>query len=604
MFFYTVFIRTLLVSVLMSMTLSLQALAQIQDEKFEQLLADHWSAFLKANPELATGIGVRDYDELLSDPSLEAYEAYIKELALFLGRANAIEEPFLSQENQLNKALFVLELQTEIDAAQHGGKYMIMTNRGGPHLTLTNLVGRLPFFSLADYQSYIARLRAMPEYLSKATERLDAGLEAGWVQPCEPMLGFEKSIQTHIVEDAADSVFLEPFTNQPSKLSDTEFSQLKATAAQLVEDEIVPAFSAFNSFYLEKYAPACRTDVGTNTMPGGDAYYSHRIKRFTTTDLSADDVHQLGQGEVARIRNEMLEVIKRADFDGSFDEWLVYLRDNPDFYPKTPAERMEQVAAISKKMDGKLPELFGKLPRMPYGLKEIPADIAEKTTTAYYQRPAGDGSRAGFYFVNTSKLETRPLYQLEALSLHEAVPGHHLQLALAQELELPNFRKFGGITVFVEGWGLYAERLGLEVGFYQTPFTDFGRLSYEMWRACRLVVDTGLHSKGWTRQQAIDFMAENSGLSMNNVVSEVDRYITWPGQALAYKIGELKIRELRDRAETMLGDKFDVRTFHDKVLENGALPLSILEQVINEWLEQDKPQVPYTRCASADGCGS
>ena len=236
-------------------------------------------------------------------------------------------------------------------------------------------------------------------------------------------------------------------------------------------------------------------------------------------------------------------------------------------------------------MDGELPKLFGKLPRMPYGLKEIPLDVAEKTTTAYYNRPSGDGSRAGFYFVNTTLLETRPLYQLEALSLHEAVPGHHLQIALAQELDMPNFRKYGGQTVFVEGWGLYSERLGLEVGFYQTPLTNFGRLSYEMWRACRLVVDTGLHSKGWTRRQAIDFMAENSGLSMNNITSEVDRYISWPGQALAYKTGELKIRELRARAEKKLANNFDVRKFHDKVLENGALPLSILETIVNEWID-------------------
>ena len=563
MLFYKLVFRSLALSVLLSALLSSQIYAQSNDQKFEQLLADHWSAYLKANPEVATGIGVRDYDEFLSDPSLQAYDAYVEQLSDFLNRAQAFNDSDLSKSNALNKSLFTLELETQINAAKHGGKYMIMTNRGGPHLSLTNLVGRLPFFTLTDYQSYLARLQAMPEYLSRATARLDAGLKAGWVQPCEPMQGFEASIQTHLVEDVEDSVFMGPFQNPSNKLAGIEFSQFRATAKEVIKDKVIPAFKAFETFYLESYAPACRTQVGTNSMPGGDDYYSHRVKRFTTTDLSADDVHQLGQSEVARIRNEMDEVIKQADFKGSFEEWLIYLRDNPDFYPQTAAERMQEVAAISKKIDGKLPELFGKLPRMPYGLKEIPADIAEKTTTAYYQRPAGDGSRAGFYFVNTSKLDTRPLYQLEALSLHEAVPGHHLQLALAQELDLPNFRKFGGITVFVEGWALYAERLGLEVGFYETPYTDFGRLSYEMWRACRLVVDTGLHSKGWTRQQAIDFMAENSGLSMNNIVSEIDRYITWPGQALAYKMGELKIRELRERAETVLGDQFDVRTFHD-----------------------------------------
>jgi len=568
--------------------LPIQAAGQAADLRFEQLLSQHWQANLEANPEFATSLGVRDFDDRLSDPSLAAYEQSVVQAKEFLTQAQSINADQLSAANQLNHALLVLELSDQIAASEYGGRYMIMTNRGGPHLTLTNLVGRLPFFKLVDYQSYVDRLSAIPDYMSKATARLQAGLDAGWVQPCEPMQGFEKSIETHIVERAKDSVFYQPFSKADAKLDSAELQKLEKQALRTIDKKIVPSFKAFADFYKERYAPACREKVGTNSMPGGEAYYQYRVKHFTTTDLSTEQVHMIGLKEVARIRSEMLEVIDEANFKGSFDEWLVFLRDNPDFYPKTPEERMQAVATISKKIDGEMPKLFGKLPRMPYGLKEIPADIAEKTTTAYYQRPAGDGSRAGFYFVNTSKLDTRPLYQLEALSLHEAVPGHHLQLALAQELELPNFRKYGGVTAFIEGWGLYAERLGLEIGFYQTPYTNFGRLSYEMWRACRLVVDTGLHSKGWTRQQAIDFMAANSGLSMNNIVSEVDRYITWPGQALAYKIGELKIRELRQRAEDSLGEKFDVRTFHDKVLENGALPLSILETTVDEWIDQQK----------------
>jgi len=568
--------------------LPIQAAGQAADLRFEQLLSQHWQANLEANPEFATSLGVRDFDDRLSDPSLAAYEQSVVQAKEFLTQAQSINADQLSAANQLNHALLVLELSDQIAASEYGGRYMIMTNRGGPHLTLTNLVGRLPFFKLVDYQSYVDRLSAIPDYMSKATARLQAGLDAGWVQPCEPMQGFEKSIETHIVERAKESVFYQPFSKADAKLDSAELQKLEKQALRTIDKKIVPSFKAFADFYKERYAPACREKVGTNSMPGGEAYYQYRVKHFTTTDLSTEQVHMIGLKEVARIRSEMLEVIDEADFKGSFDEWLVFLRDNPDFYPKTPEERMQAVATISKKIDGEMPKLFGKLPRMPYGLKEIPADIAEKTTTAYYQRPAGDGSRAGFYFVNTSKLDTRPLYQLEALSLHEAVPGHHLQLALAQELELPNFRKYGGVTAFIEGWGLYAERLGLEIGFYQTPYTNFGRLSYEMWRACRLVVDTGLHSKGWTRQQAIDFMAANSGLSMNNIVSEVDRYITWPGQALAYKIGELKIRELRQRAEDSLGEKFDVRTFHDKVLENGALPLSILETTVDEWIDQQK----------------
>ncbi len=571
----------LLISLLFSSLLA----AQTVDQQFEAVMADHWAAILERSPSFATSLGVRDYDDKLADPSLAAYEDSVVENAKFLERLESLDVAKLSAANRLNHALLSLQLQSSVDAGKHGGRYMIMTNRGGPHLSLTSLVGRLPFFSLADYQSYVTRLGLMADYMSAATARLQSGLDAGWVQPCEPMLGYEKSIQTHMVDDPLESRFMDPFENRPSVVDVADFDALKAQALKTVTGSILPAFSAFNDFYTQKVMPACREQVGTDSMPGGKDYYAHRVKLFTTTEQTPDEVHNVGLAEVARIKAEMMDVIKEAGFEGSFADWLVYLRDTPEFYPKTAEERMTAVAAISKKMDGEMPKLFGKLPRMPYGLKEIPADIAEKTTTAYYQQPAGDGSRAGFYFVNTSLLETRPLYQLEALSLHEAVPGHHLQIALAQELDLPEFRKYGGQTVFVEGWGLYAERLGLEVGFYQTPYTNFGRLSYEMWRACRLVVDTGIHSKGWTRQQAIDYMAENSGLSMNNVTSEVDRYITWPGQALAYKTGELKIRELRARAEQKLGKSFDVRTFHDKVLENGAIPLSVLEELVDRWID-------------------
>jgi len=554
------------------------------DKRFEKLMDAHWAGQLKRSPVFATSLGVRDYDHLLSDPSLGAYEVSVDQARGFVTKLEEIAPSKLSAANQLNHSLLLLDLRNEIEAANHGGKYLIMNNRSGPHLNLTSMVSRLPFFKQSDYQSYLKRLGGMPEYMSRATDRIRAGLNAGWVQACEPMRGYEQSIDTHLVKDVAKSTFMSPFEKRPAIVSEASFKVMKAEAQATVKNKVLPALASFKTFYLDEYAPKCRSKVGVDDMPGGKEYYDHRVAFFTTTDATADDIHKRGLSEVARIKAEMLDVIKEAEFEGSFEEWLIFLRDTPEFYPKTAEERMQLAATISKKMDGQLPKLFGKLPRMPYGLKEIPLDIAEKTTTAYYNRPAGDGSRAGFYFVNTTLLDTRPLYQLEALSLHEAVPGHHLQIALAQELDLPNFRKYGGQTVFVEGWGLYSERLGLEVGFYQTPYTNFGRLSYEMWRACRLVVDTGLHSKGWSRQRAIDYMAENSGLSMNNITSEVDRYISWPGQALAYKIGELKIRELRANAEEQLGSNFDVREFHDKVLENGALPLSVLEEVINQWL--------------------
>ena len=557
------------------------------NKRFEKILEAHWAAELRRNPTFATSVGVRDYDDRLEDPSLNAYDASLLQAQDFHSQLLALDRATLSKAHQLNYALLKLQLENEIEAGQYGGKYLIINNRSGPHLSLTSLVDRLPFFTEADYASYLERLAAMPDYLKRATDTIRSGLRAGWVQPCESMHGFEQSIQVHLVDNLADSVFLAPFKNRPAVVEQARFEAFKSHAEAVVSTELLPAFSAFLDFYLGEYAQVCRAQAGIDSLPGGKQYYDFRVRKFTTSSLAADDIHQIGLVEVARIRAEMSQVIKQAGFDGSFEQWLVYLRDNPEFYPKNAEQRMQAAAVIAKKMDGELPKLFGKLPRMPYGLKEIPLDIAEKTTTAYYQRPAGDGSRAGFYFVNTTLLDTRPLYQLEALTLHEAVPGHHLQIALAQELDMPKFRRFGGFTVFVEGWGLYAERLGLEAGFYQNPYTNFGRLSYEMWRACRLVVDTGIHSKGWTRQQAIDYMAANSGLSMNNITSEVDRYISWPGQALAYKTGELKIRELRSRAEQKLANQFDVRRFHDKILENGALPLSILEQIIDTWIEAE-----------------
>lgn len=567
---------------------SLQANTNDQNTLFQTIMDSHWQQNLERNPTFASSLGIRDFDNKLQDQSLEAYQKSVVSSANFLRQLESVKVEKLSTENQLNYSLLTLDLSNNIEAANYGGKYLIMNNRSGPHLALTSMVTRLPFFKIEDYRSYVARLGLMPDYLAKSSARIRAGLDAGWVQACAPMKGFEQSIRTHIVKNSKDSVFMTPFVNKPASINQSEFDKNKRAAETIVTEKLIPALAEFEKFYLNEYTPKCREKVGIDELPGGKAYYDYLVRYYTTTQVTADQVHKTGLSEVARIKAEMMDVIKEANFEGSFAEWLVHLRDTPEFYPKTAEERMQVASTISKKMDGELPKLFSKLPRMPYGLKEIPLDIAEKTTTAYYQRPAGDGSRAGMYFVNTSLLETRPLFQLEALSLHEAVPGHHLQIALSQELDLPNFRKYGGQTVFIEGWGLYAERLGLEVGFYQTPYTNFGRLSYEMWRACRLVVDTGLHSKGWSRQQAIEYMAENSGLSMNNVTSEIDRYISWPGQALAYKTGELKIRELRAKAETTLGEKFDIRAFHDTILGNGALPLSVLETVVTDWIESQK----------------
>ncbi|MEM6745890.1 MAG: DUF885 domain-containing protein [Pseudomonadota bacterium] len=549
-----------------------------------EVIDDHWALVLREDPILAARLGDEAGLGKLPDPSIEAYEDGVNERRLLLTRLGTIDAPALDEDERLNHRLLMWELQEAQDAAGFGGKYLTINTFSAPHSSLARLADETTLRTEADYRSYLDRLAAMPDYLSKATARLQAGIAAGWTQPCEAMTGFEQTYEAHIVDDVTASVFMVPFENQGSVPADVH-AGFAADAEALIRDQVIPAFRDFGLFYTGQYQPNCREIVGVSSAPNGAAYYEQRVRSFTTINLTADQVHDIGLSEVARIRAEMNGVAADAGFD-SLTAFQEHLRSSPEYYPVTEEERLSAASTIAKRMDGKLVELFTVLPRMPYTIEPIPPDIAEGTTTAYYSRPAPDGSRAGIYWLNTTLLDTRPLYELEALTLHEAVPGHHLQIALMQELDLPNFRRFGGFTAFVEGWGLYSERLGLEVDFYQTPEDNFGRLSYEMWRACRLVVDTGMHAKGWTRQQAVTFMLENTGLSENNINREVDRYITWPGQALAYKIGELKIRELRAKAEEALGDDFDVRLFHDEVLRNGALPLAVLESHIDAFIDE------------------
>lgn len=557
-------------------------------QAFQSLMDEHWAWTLEQSPTFATSLGVRDYDDRLGSVSLEAVAARDAKSAAFLERLEAIDADALEPAARINYDLLRLDLQNDAEAAPFGMEYLLMTNRFGPHSTLTRLPDRLPFFTKADYESYVARLGDTPRYLREAETTLRAGAAAGWTQPCAPMEGVEASIRFHAVDSAEDSVFMKPFAEKPDTISTRDWNRLQRRAERAIERGVLPAFAQYADFYAEEYAPACREDLGASGFPGGDEYYAYRARFFTTTDMTVDEIHELGISEVARIRAEMMDVIEEVEFEGDFKAFQEFLRTDPQFYAETPEELVAAVSVIAKKADGAMPLLFGTLPRMPYTVLPVPEDIAEGTTTAYYERPAGDGTRAGVYRINTSLLDQRPLFELEALGLHEAVPGHHHQIALSQELDLPPFRRFGGFTAFIEGWGLYAESLGLEMGFYEDPYSNFGRLSYEMWRACRLVVDTGLHAKGWTKQQAMDFMAENTALSLHNIEAEVNRYITWPGQALAYKVGELKMQELRDRAEAELGADFDVRRFHDALLENGAVPLSFLEAHIDGWIAAEK----------------
>lgn len=554
-----------------------------QPSGLDGLMDRYFQARLAWDPLFATRAGFHEFDDRLPEASLAAQMRRLEELRGFRAELAALST---NAQASLDAAVLRAVLAAEIGDLVHGAWRMPITNRGGFHADFAELPNRHPFQTVEDYDHYLARLRAFPAWTAQNLELMREGIRTGWTLPKASMHGFESTVAAHVTEDPKQSQLWAPFAAIPAQFDAATRARLEKEGLEAIAQSVVPAYRALLTFWRAEYAPALQAEVGVGRLPGGLEFYRHRVKSFTTLDVDPEDVHERGLKEVARIRAEMAATIERAGFAGSFAEWQHFLRTDPQFYAQTPEELMQHTAAVCKRMDGLLPQLFGRLPRAPYGLKPVPDYMAPFTTTAYYEEPAGDGSRAGFYFVNLSKLDSRPLYELEALSLHEAVPGHHLQIALQQELtDLPEFRKWADVTAFIEGWGLYSERLGLECGFYQDPYSDFGRLSYEMWRACRLVVDTGMHAFGWSRERAIQFMADNSVLSMHNIEAEIDRYITWPGQALAYKTGELKIRELRARAEAALGAEFDVRAFHDLILGSGPVPLSVLEAMVDEWIK-------------------
>ncbi len=551
----------------------------------QTLFDEAWEYDLREDSLWATHVGEHRWNDQLPDVTAPATRRRLDQKREFLKRLEAIDRDALTPPDRMNRDIFARLLRDEIAEGEFETFLTPITNRWGFHVEFAELPKNVPLNTVRDYENYIARLRAFDVYTRQHIGLMREGIEKGLVLPAVTLEGVQDSIEPHIVADPEQSLLFEPFRKFPERIDDADRKRLIAAARAAIAESLVPGYREFLAFLREEYVPAARGSIGAAALPRGREFYRYRIKKFTTLDLTPEEVHQTGLSEVARIRKEMEAVIRKTGFEGDFAAFLEHLRTDPRFYATSPEQLMKEVAYVLKTMDGKLPALFGKLPRTPYGIRPVPDYIAPKSPTAYYQLPAGDGTRAGFYFVNTYNLKSRPLFEIEALSLHEAVPGHHLQLALQQELTgLPKFRRFAGFTAFVEGWGLYAERLGREVGFYEDPYRDFGRLSYEMWRACRLVVDTGIHYLGWTRAQAIEFMAENTALSRHNIDSEVDRYIAWPGQAVAYKTGELKIRELRQQAEKTLGDQFDVRAFHDVVLGSGGVPLDVLEANVQAYL--------------------
>ncbi len=549
------------------------------------VIDEYWAYTLAQNPVLASSIGIDDYAGKVSDYSLEAADRQAAQAQLFLTRLNAVQAEALDDEGQVNLTILQRMLSEQIEGNGFGQRVVNFTSYSSWHQNFASMAGNAPFRTKADYRSYIDRLAQYPAINAQSIAVANAAIKGGYTQPCVTLNGFEGTITGLITEDPAQSRFYEPFTRpRPSTIAKADYAALGREAAAVIQSKIYPALQQQRDWYVRDYAPACSKAIGVSAQPGGAAYYAFRIREMTTTDMSADAIHQLGLREVKRIRAEMEKVATDAGYP-SREAFIAQLRTDPQYYAPNAEALMEKNARQAKTIDGKLPGLFGRLPRLPYGLKEIPAETAEGTTTAYYSPGSPEIGVSGTYYVNTSKLDQRPYWEIPALTAHESVPGHHLQIALQQELDMPEFRKqLAFFTAFVEGWGLYSERLGIEMGLYDTPAKDMGRLSYEMWRASRLVVDTGIHSRGWSKEQAVQFMTDNTALSAANIDAEVNRYISWPGQALAYKIGELKIRELRGRAEQKLGDRFDLRAFHDIVLGQGAVPLDLLERRVDGWI--------------------
>ena len=553
------------------------------------LVSDVWAYTLKEQPVYASALGVNDYANELGDYTLAAQDRRAAQATQFLARLDAIPAASLDAPTKVEAGILRRSLNSAIVGNRFGQRAINFTTYSSWHQQLAGMAQNLPFKNKRDFESYNTRLtqyaRANEENIAVA----NVAIKGKFTQACETLNGFEGTISGLIAPDIRRSRFYGPYAaKRPENISETDFAILAANAEATIRTVVYPALNKQLAWYTTSYKPACAKAPGVSAQPNGAAYYAFRISEETTTDLTAEQIHQIGLSEVTRIRAEMVDVAKKAGYP-SCEAFIAHLRTDPQYYAKTPEELMEKVARVTKIIDSKMPTLFGHLPRLSYGIREISPETAEGTTTAYYNPGSPEIGISGTYFVNTSKLNQRPFWEIPALSAHEAVPGHHNQIALQQELPLSTFRKYGAsFTAFTEGWGLYSERLGIDMGLYDTPARDMGRLSYEMWRACRLVVDTGIHAKGWSKQQAIAFMTDNSALSAANIEAEVNRYISWPGQALAYKIGELKIRELRDMATKELGSKFDLAAFHDAVLGQGSVPLNVLDQQIKDWVAAEK----------------
>lgn len=575
-------------SILLILLFALNTLGLAQASNTHKALHDlfgtEWDYDMQQHPEEASTQGDRRWNDRWTDESLAAHAQRHQHYQEVISRLARINRSTLSADDQINYDLFQKRYADRVEGYKFHWFLLPLNQRDGIQ-TSDELADALRFETVKDYDDWIARMRAFPALMDQTIALMRQGIQERMVHPKVIMQRIPAQIDKQLVSDPTQSPFYKPFVHFSRNISAADQQRLAADARQAVEQQIIPAFKKFKQFFVSEYLPACYDQVGAWQLPHGDQLYAYFVREYTTTNLTPEEIYQTGLKEVARINAEMDRVMQQTGFKGTRQEFFNFLRTDPQFFYKTPQDLFEAYEAMAKSIDPNLVKVFRTLPRQPYGVEPIPDAVAPDTTTAYYRAGAQDGSRAGTYFVNLYRPDTRPKWEMLALTLHESVPGHHFQIARAQEMgDMPMFRRHAGYTAFVEGWGLYAESLGDDMGLYTDPYAKFGQLTYEMWRAVRLVVDTGIHTKHWTREQAIKYFMDNAPKQELDITNEIDRYIAWPGQALAYKIGQLKIKELREKAHKELGEKFDIKEFHDVVLGSGSLPLDILERNVNEWI--------------------